>query len=106
MEREILVFMDRGGETVSVGALWARTRGSRQTASFEYDRSWLARREAFGTDPVLPPAPGPFHTDRPVFNAFTDPAPDRWGQMLLRRNERRRARVEGRQPRTQVLRPS
>ena len=44
MEREILVFMDRAGETVSVGTLWARTRGARQTASFEYDTSWLARR--------------------------------------------------------------
>ena len=60
----------------------------------------MSRRDAFGIDPVLPPAPGPFHTDRPLFNAFTDPAPDRWGQMLLRRNERRRAQAEGRQPRT------
>ena len=69
--------MDRGGETVAVGTLWARTRGARQTASFEYDRSWLERRDAFGLDPVLPAGPGPFHTDRPLFNAFTDPAPDR-----------------------------
>ena len=29
-----------------------------------------------------------------------DPPPDRWGQTLLRRNERRRAQAEGRQPRT------
>ena len=100
MEREILVFMDRAGETVSVGTLWARTRGARQTASFEYASSWLARRDAFGLDPVLPPARGQFHTDRPLFNAFTDPAPDRWGQTLMRRNELRRARAEGRQPRT------
>ena len=100
MEREILVYMDRGGETVSVGTLWARTRGARQTASFEYDRSWLERRDAFGLDPVLPAGPGPFHTDRPLFNAFTDPAPDRWGQTLIRRNELRRASAEGRQPRT------
>ncbi len=100
MEREILVFIELDGETVPVGTLWARARGARQTASFEYDRSWLSRRDAFGIDPVLPPAPGPFHTDRPLFNAFTDPAPDRWGQMLLRRNERRRAQAEGRQPRT------
>ncbi len=100
MEREILVFIDRAGETVSAGTLWARTRGARQTASFEYDPSWLARRDAFGLDPVLPPARGQFHTDRPLFNAFTDPAPDRWGQTLMRRNELRRARAEGRQPRT------
>ena len=100
MEREILVFMELDGETVPVGTLWTRARGPRQTASFEYDRSWLARRDAFGIDPVLPPAPGPFHTDRHLFNAFTDPAPDCWGQTLLRRNERRRAQAEGRQPRT------
>jgi serine/threonine-protein kinase HipA len=100
MERELLVFMDMAGETVPVGRLWARTRGARETASFEYDPSWLARRDAFGLDPVLPPARGQFHTDRPLFNAFTDPAPDRWGQTLMRRNERRRARAEGRQPRT------
>ena len=73
---------------------------ARQTASFEYDRSWLARRDAFGLDPVLPPAGGPFHTDRPLFNVFTDPAPDRWGQTLIRRNELRRASAEGRQPKT------
>ena len=100
MEREILVFIELAGETVPVGTLWARARGARQTASFEYDRSWLARGDAFGIDPVLPPARGPFHTDRPLFNAFTDPAPDRWGQTLLRRNERRMAQAEGRQPRT------
>jgi serine/threonine-protein kinase HipA len=100
MERELLVFMDMAGETVPAGRLWTRTRGARETASFEYSPSWLARRDAFGLDPVLPPARGQFHTDRPLFNAFTDPAPDRWGQTLMRRNERRRARAEGRQPRT------
>ncbi len=100
MEHEILVFIELAGETVPVGTLWARARGARQTASFEYDRSWLARRDAFAIDPVLPPARGPFHTDRPLFNAFTGPAPDRWGQTLLRRSERRSAQGEGRQPRT------
>jgi serine/threonine-protein kinase HipA len=100
MEREIKVFMELAGETVPVGTLWTRSRGHRQTASFEYDRSWLARQDTFGIDPVLPPSPGPFHTDRPLFNAFTDPAPDRWGKTLLRRNERRRAHAEARQPRT------
>ena len=100
MEREIFVFMDLAGESFPVGRLWARTRGARETASFEYDPSWLARRDAFGLDPVLPLARGQFHADRALFNAFTDPAPDRWGQTLMRRNERRRARAESRQPRT------
>ena len=100
MERELLVFMELAGGTVPVGKLWTHTRGARETASFEYDPSWLARPDAFGLDPALPPARGPFPTDRPLFNAFTDPAPDRWGQTLMRRNERRRARAEGHRPRT------
>lgn len=99
MERELLVFMELDGETVAVGKLWTRTRGARETASFEYDPSWLVRRDAFGLEPTLPPGRGPFHTARPVFNAFTDAAPDRWGQTLMRRNERRRAHAEGRRPR-------
>ena len=100
MERETAVYVDLAGAAVPVGTLWTRTRGARQTASFEYAASWLARPDAFGIDPALPPARGPFHTDRPLFNAFTDPAPDRWGQNLMRRNERRRASAERRQPRT------
>lgn len=100
MERETAVYVDLAGAAVPVGTLRTRTRGARQTASFEYAASWLARPGAFGIDPALPPARGPFHTDRPLFNAFTDPAPDRWGQNLLRRNERRQAGVERRQPRT------
>jgi serine/threonine-protein kinase HipA len=35
-----------------------------------------------------------------LFNVFADTAPDRWGQMLIRRHERARARREGTQPRT------
>ena len=99
MERELLVLMEMDGETVAVGKLWTRTRGARETASFEYDPSWLERRDTFGLEPALPPGRGPFHTGRPVFNAFTDAAPDRWGQTLMRRNERRRAHAEGRRPR-------
>jgi serine/threonine-protein kinase HipA len=51
-------------------------------------------------DPELPLGRGQFHTAQPLFRAFTDPAPDRWGQSLLRRAERARARQEGRVPRT------
>jgi serine/threonine-protein kinase HipA len=63
-------------------------------------RSWIRRRGAFGLDPELPLTRGAFHAARPLFHAFTDPAPDRWGQTLLRRYERLRARKEGRPPRT------
>jgi serine/threonine-protein kinase HipA len=100
MERELLVYVDLAGSPVLAGRLWARARGAKESASFEYDVGWLGRRDAFGLDPELPPSRGQFHTSRPLFNAFTDPAPDRWGQTLMRRNERARARQEKRQPRT------
>ncbi len=100
MEREVEVYLAIGAEAPRVGRLWTRTRAGRESASFEYDDAWRARRDAFSIDPELVLGGGRFHTDRPLFNAFTDPAPDRWGQTLLRRNERVRARSEGRVPRT------
>lgn len=99
MERELFVSVDVDGAPVSVGRLWARVRSGRESASFEYERGWLLRRGAFALDPELPLTAGQFHTERPLFNALADPAPDRWGQTLLRRHERARARAEGRQPR-------
>jgi len=100
MERELLVYVDRAKAPVLAGRLWARVRAAKESASFEYDASWLDRRDAFALDPELPLARGAFHTGRSLFNAFADTAPDRWGQTLMRRNERARARREKRQPRT------
>ncbi|HEY4058613.1 MAG TPA: type II toxin-antitoxin system HipA family toxin [Kofleriaceae bacterium] len=100
MERELDVVLELDGTDVLVGRLWSRTRGARESASFEYDGTWLTRRGAFALDPELPLATGRAHTERPLFNAFTDPAPDRWGQTLMRRQERARAKAEGRTPRT------
>jgi len=100
MDRDLQVFLDIHREPLAVGRLWTRTRGGKETASFEYEASWIQRRGAFGLDPELPLTRGAFHAGRPLFHAFTDPAPDRWGQTLLRRYERMRARKEGRPPRT------
>lgn len=100
MEREVFVSLDVDGTPRRVGRLWVRARGDGiESCSFEYDRAWLARRGAFSLDPELPLTAGQFHTQRPLFNAFTDPSPERWGQTLLRRYERLRAKAEGRKPR-------
>lgn len=100
MDRELLVYLDRAGGPLQVGRLWARARGSRESASFEYTTEWLKERGAFPFDPALPLGRGLFHTEQPLFNAFTDPSPDRWGQTLMRRYERACARRDDRQPRT------
>lgn len=95
MNRELVVHVDRGGETARCGRLWTRA-APREGSSFEYERAWLERKDAFALDPELPLARGAFHSRGPLFRAFTDPAPDRWGQTLLRRAERRRAKRERR----------
>ncbi len=99
MNRELRVFANRESEPVACGRLWTRSQ-PRETSSFEYEPSWLVRRDSFALDPELPLRRGTFHSQRPLFRAFTDPAPDRWGQTLLRRAERARATREGRPPRT------
>lgn len=98
-DRDLDVYLDWQGETLLAGRLWARSKGSKDTSSFEYDETWLAREDRFSLDPALPLAEGQFHTAG-LFNAFTDPAPDRWGRNLMRRRERRQAKVENRAPRT------
>jgi serine/threonine-protein kinase HipA len=82
MDRALEVHIDWQGRTVRLGRLWTRTRGARETASFEYDPTCIERRDAFALDPRLPQTAGQFHREGGLFNAFTDPAPDRWGRNL------------------------
>ncbi len=100
MDRVLEVHVDRGGEPVLAGRLWSRVRSARETSSFEYEPGWLARSDGFALGPDLPLGRGQFHATGVLFGAFTDPAPDRWGQNLLRRAERARAREHARAPRT------
>lgn len=102
MDNEVLVYVDLQGVTQLVGRLWVRARKNRETASFEYDKSWLNQPARFALEPALTVGPGPFHTpaDLPMFGAIGDSAPDRWGRALIRRVERRRADRAGTAPRT------
>src|SRR5580698_10498511 len=102
MDREILVYVDLQGTPNLVGRLWARMRKERESATFEYDKNWLVHPEHFSLEPALKLGPGPFHTpsDKPLFGAIGDSAPDRWGRVLMRRAERRRAEREGQTPRS------
>jgi serine/threonine-protein kinase HipA len=102
MEKEILVHLDLQGAPHLVGRLWTRMRKDRESATFEYDKSWLAHPERFSLEPALKLGPGPFHAPsaKPLFGAIGDSAPDRWGRVLMRRAERRRAEHERQAPRT------
>ena len=84
------------------GRLWARVRKGRESASFEYDPGWLEYADRFSLEPALALGPGPFHipSGKPLFGTLGDSAPDRWGRVLMRRAERRRAQGAGETPRT------
>ena len=77
-----------------VGRLWFRASKGRESASFEYDPAWLASPHCFALEPGLKLNAGNFHTQN-MFGALGDSAPDRWGRILMRRREERRAKAAG-----------
>jgi len=64
MEREVLVHIDTQDRPRLVGRLWTRVRKGRESASFEYDPTWLEHPERFALEPALAVGPGAFHTDK------------------------------------------
>ena len=102
MEEKTYVYVDLGGTSVLVGTLWFRARKGQESASFEYQKSWLENTKRFSLEPALVLGPGPYHTEegKALFGALGDSAPDRWGRVLMRRAESRQAKLERRVPRT------
>lgn len=95
------VYIDLDGVARAVGRLWTRRDRNRESASFEFDREWLADPVHHALGPAAPSTEGAFHTSegRALFGALGDSAPDRWGRRLITRNEARRARAAGTAPR-------
>lgn len=102
MNREILVCVDIEKAPTFVGRLWTRVRSGKETATFEYDKSWLKNPYRFSLEPALTLGPAQHHTaqGRPLFGAIGDSVPDRWGRALIRRAELKLAEQEKRPPRT------
>jgi serine/threonine-protein kinase HipA len=95
------VWLAVGADNVKVGQLYGHRRRGTESATFQYEPSYLARPGAYAVDPALPLASGAFQT--PVglglFNSFRDLSPDRWGRRLRDRQERLRAEEMGQVPR-------
>jgi serine/threonine-protein kinase HipA len=91
------VVVQIGDEDTLAGRLWAHRRRATESATFGYAPEYLARRDAYELDPALPLSSGAQQTPvgRPIFGAFSDCAPDRWGRRLIHRAERQRAHREG-----------
>ena len=102
METQLFVYIDLEGQSHLVGTLWARSSKGRQSASFEYHDDWLKNPVRFALEPALTVGKGPYHTgaERSLFGGIGDSAPDRWGRILIQREEARRAREENRATRT------
>lgn len=95
------VTVEVSGRELVTGTLWVHDRGG-QTATFRYADSYLASPDSYDLDPALPKSSGIFHTPpgKAMFSGFADSAPDRWGENLMRRDERDRARAVDATPRT------
>src|SRR5689334_2080588 len=98
MAAEVEVVVWIAGEDILAGRLWARRNRGRESATFSYDESYLAREDAYELDPRLPLLGSQQQTaeGQSIFAAFSDCAPDRWGRRLIQRGERRRAAFERR----------
>jgi serine/threonine-protein kinase HipA len=85
-------------ERLQVGSL-AHDRGA---VRFSYEPAWLQHPLSFALDPDLSLGEGAFYPrpEQGNFRIFDDSAPDRWGQMLMRRREALVAKDEGRGVRT------
>jgi serine/threonine-protein kinase HipA len=95
---EIWLDADFVAERQRVGTL-AHERG---TVRFSYEPAWLKHPLSFALDPDLSLGDGAYYPkpEQGNFRIFDDSAPDRWGQMLMKRREALAAKDEGRPART------
>lgn len=99
--RDVVVSVDLARQVHRVGVLHLGSVRGRETATFRYDDAWLEANDRFALAPALTLDAGGFQPlpSQSLHGAFSDSAPDRWGRMLMQRDERRRARLEHRAPR-------
>lgn len=105
MSREIHVYgdwLDLNGP-LKIGLLRTQKSKGTETFSFEYDATWLSDGPVQILDPELQFFRGAQYLkvgERKNFGLFLDSCPDRWGRVLLQRNEAIMARKQGRQERS------
>lgn len=89
MTDSIEIYIDHAGETHLVGLCRYVAKRRGQSSVFEYANEWLDNPEAFALDPAnLPLNGGQIYTTSvksALPGALRDTAPDRWGQLLIKR---------------------
>lgn len=102
MSSDVDVFAAVGEKNVLAGRLYPHRHRGLESATFAYAANYLAAPASYALDPALPLVAGTLQTPagRPLFGAFTDCSPDRWGRTLIRRAEQARAGAAGTAPRS------
>jgi len=97
MTDAVEVHMDIKGETRYIGLLRYLRKRRGQSSSFQYTDEWLSYDEAFAIDPAnLPLQHGAFFHNSvksALPGALRDTAPDRWGQILIKRALRKSGKI-------------
>ena len=88
-------------EPILLGKLYVDIIKGGETYSFEYDKNWLKTTNyPVSIDPDFMGYGGrEYPGGESVFGVFADASPDRWGQILLNKRERKLADREARKPR-------
>jgi serine/threonine-protein kinase HipA len=99
-----------GEDGRSIGVLRYDRQGVRESASFEYDDSWLDAADRFALEPDLPLTGGPQFRrksrDGSVFHAaIADTEPDGWAKRVIQRDHARRRQQARRAGKTVEVRP-
>ncbi len=85
----IEIVIDHKGGTHRVGRFRYVAKRRGQSSVFEYDEKWLDSPEGFAIDPENLPLqawPVYFSSNKTALpGALRDTAPDRWGQLLIKR---------------------
>jgi serine/threonine-protein kinase HipA len=85
-EKKITVFIYLPGESVAVPAGIFTHEGDLQIGTFAYGRKYLERKNALPVDPVALPlglTPRAVTTNKGLYGAFRDAAPDYWGRLVI-----------------------
>ena len=89
MTDAIEIYIDHAGQTHFVGRCRYVAKRHGQSSLFEYADEWLDHPSAFALDPAnLTLEARPFYTSSEksaLPGALRDTAPDRWGQLLIKR---------------------
>jgi len=85
-EKKITVFIYLPGESVAVPAGIFTHEGDLQIGTFAYGRKYSERKNALPVDPAALPlglTPGAVTTNKGLYGAFRDAAPDYWGRLVI-----------------------